>query len=153
MKAFFLTVLLFIGSSQIFAGKPPEVVAKALKQKFPSAINITWIREDSYHWKSNFTTKNRKLSASFDSDGHWYLSQMEITFAELRIDEVRSAIKKDYPSCTIVSIIINERQFGTFYDVKVKCGNTISYDTYDGNGMHLPKITQLLKSDCQELFG
>jgi hypothetical protein len=140
MGAFLLSVFLFIESSQILAGKPPEVVAKAFKQKFPSALNIKWAKDRDNLWGVSFNLKNKKASAGFTSDGHWFWGEVEIPINEVR-EEVRDAIKRDYPDCKIISIYFREYVGSpSWYDVKTKCGNDISESTYDQNGAPPPKI-------------
>jgi hypothetical protein len=137
MKDFVLAILLFIGSSQIFAEKPPEIVAKVFKQKFPSAINIKWEKEGDNLWEAKFNLKKNRLSAVFTSDGHWIRSEMEISIVELR-EEVRKAIKQDYPSCEIISLrMIDAVGMGSWYWVDVKCGDKISHEVYDSNGYRI----------------
>jgi hypothetical protein len=140
MKTFVLTILLFIGSIQIFAVKQPEVVAKAFKQKFPSALNIKWVKDRDNLWNVSFKLNNKKTSASFSSDGHWIWGEIEKPINELR-DEVKDAIKRDYPRCEIISIYLREWVgMGSWYKVKVKCGNSISEASYDEHGWPPPKI-------------
>jgi hypothetical protein len=137
MRCLVLAVLLFIGSSQIFAGKPPEVVAKVFKQKFPSAINIKWEQTGDKLWEVKFNLKNSRLIAVFTSDGHWVRSEKEISYLELR-EEVRKAIKRDYPSCEIIALrMIDAVGMGSWYWLDVKCGDKISGEVYDSNGYRI----------------
>jgi hypothetical protein len=140
MKAFVLTSLLLIGSSQLFAGKPPEVVAKAFKQKFPSAINIKWTTDHNNYWMARFSLNNKYASSTFTSDGHWIWGELEKSIKEVR-EEVKNAINRDHPNCEIISLTLTEYiGEGSWYDVKFKCGNTIGYATYDEKGLPPPKI-------------
>ena len=162
MRTFALTILLFIGSVYIFGQKPPELVVNALKNKFPSAINIKWAKQSNkhseytidlnndnfklvkvsfyYYWEASFNLKNRRASAAFTSDGHWLYSEMELTVAELR-EEVKSAVKHDYPSCEIISIFIIENiGLPSSYNLEVRCGNNIQKAYYDYNGWPFPEI-------------
>jgi hypothetical protein len=141
MKAFVLAVFLLIGSSQAFGGKPPEVVAKAFKQKFPSAININWVEEPDNFWLASFNLQNKKGSIRYTIDGHWIWAEIEKPYSELR-EEVRNAIKRDYgPWCTILSIQLEEYiGGGSCYVVKVTCGNGIDESVYDEKGWPPPRI-------------
>jgi hypothetical protein len=163
MKTFVLIVLLFIESIPILAQEPPTVVVNALKKKFPSAINIKWVKQSNasyeytidlnnnsstppkityhYYWDANFTLNNKKASSSFTSDGHWVWGKVEKPYAELR-EEVKNAIKRDYgPWCTILSIYLVEcTGLGSSYEVTVTCGNGIDESVYNENGWPPPKI-------------
>lgn len=163
MKTFVLIVLLFIESVPILAQEPPAVVVIALKKKFPSALNIKWVRQSTrstestidlndnsytspkityyYYWEASFYLNNKKASSRFTSDGHWFWGKVEKPYAELR-EEVKNAIKRDYgPWCTILSIYLLEYAGqGSCYQVKVTCGNGIDESVYDENGWPPPKI-------------
>jgi hypothetical protein len=137
MKTFVLTFLLLIGSIQVFAGKPPEAVAKAFKQKFPSAVNIKWVKERGNYWEVSFNLKDKKVFAEFTADGHWLRSNMKISITELR-DEVKSGVKFYYPSCEIISIeMIESVSAGTYYEIEVKCGDKNYKEIYDSNGYRI----------------
>jgi hypothetical protein len=141
MKTFILTLLLFSGSITVFAGKPPESVAKAFKQKFPSAINIKWVKERDNFWLASFNINNRKASVKYTIDGYWIWAEMEKPYSELRV-EIRDAIKRDYgPWCTILSIYLQEWVgCGSQYVVKMTCGNGIDESVYDEKGWLPPRI-------------
>ena len=158
MKAFVLIILLSIVSVHIFAQEPPELVMNALKNKFPSAINIKWVRQSRkhyeypnnnlafhklsfiYYWKASFNLNNKKASSTFTSDGHWICGELEKSINELR-EEVRNAIKHDYPDCEILSIYLSEWiGSGSGYEIKIKCGNTVKEVGYNENGWPPPKI-------------
>lgn len=159
MKTILLATVLFFLSIQSSLSEPPNKVLKAFKQKFPSAINIKWTEEDnifegssnsmgkiSKHvtdyentWKANFILGDRKTSATFDLEGHWLISQQEIILQDIGIEEVVTAIKKDYKGCEILSIKrYNQAGFGTWYDVEGKCGNKPKAESYDYIGFPYP---------------
>jgi hypothetical protein len=159
MKTILVASIIFISSIQITLKEPPNGVLKAFKQKFPSAMNITWIEEDNNirvtsnfngkiykyvqdnknTWKVNFMLGDRKTSAIFDLAGHWLVAQQEIKFEDIAIKEVSSAIKKDYHDCKILSIKINNSAFyGTSYDVDGKCGDKPKVKFYDYMGFPFP---------------
>ena len=143
MRTLGIIIFLFIALVKTISAQS-ELVIKALKQKFPSAVNINWVKDydyykTSYNWKANFNLNDKKASAVFTQDGHWLQSQMEITIEEIGIEEVRSAIKKDYPGCEIISVIIHNSLFiGTWYYIKAKCENKESESSYDSNGWPFP---------------
>ena len=122
-------------------------------------MNIKWIEEDNKievtsnimgkisnyvqdrenTWKANFMLGDRKTSVTFDLEGHWLEAQQEIKLEDIGVEEVSSAIKKDYCDCEILSIKINNNVFyGTWYDVDGKCGNTPKVKSYDYIGLPFP---------------
>jgi len=139
MKTHLIACFLLL-STTVFAGNPPEIVIKSLKQKFPSAAEIKWKKIDYYDfWEASFKLKDRNTSAVFTSDGHWLYSRMEITFNEIGVEEVKSAIRKDFPECEIISVIINNSlTTGTWYNVKAKCKENIIESDYDYIGLPWP---------------
>lgn len=159
MKTILLATVLFILFFQSFSSEPPHKVLKTFKQKFPSAINIKWTEEDNKFkvtdnfmgkinkyvqdnentWKANFILGDRKTSATFDLEGHWLISQQEIILEDIGIEEVVSAIKKDFYGCEILSIKrYNRAGFGTWYEVEGKCGNKPKAESYDYIGFPYP---------------
>jgi hypothetical protein len=159
MKAFVLIIIFSIVSVHIFAQEPPKLVVNALKNKFPSAVEIYWgARQYTkyyeyptknlalyktkyiYYWKADFKLNNKKASSTFTSDGNWICGETEKSINDLR-EEVRNAVKLDYPGCEIVSVNLSEWiGTGSWYYVKVKCGNIIKENAYNENGWHPPKI-------------
>ena len=140
MKTFGLTILIFIGSIHILAGPPPELVLKAFRQKFPSANSTKWSKEQKNFWKANFKLKDKNASVTFTSDGHWIHYQMEINVEELR-EEVRSAVKEDYPGCEIISVNFFEFVGSPqLFEVKTRTGSTIDITGYMYNGSHIPRF-------------
>ncbi len=108
MKGSVIILFMLCGLFQTIIKIPPEAVAKAFKQKFPSAINIKWKMEKSVHeeiifnpkgkmpslvkkssnfWYVSFNLKEKEILACYTEDGHWISSRMKLTILELR-DEV-----------------------------------------------------------------
>jgi hypothetical protein len=146
MKASIITILFVFGFAVNILVAQPQVVIKGLKQKYPTAKNIEWTKEDNILWRAEFLLGGRKTSAKFDPEGHWLSAQQEIELDEIGVEEVRTAIKKDFSACRIISIKINNwAGYGTSYDVVGLCGTENKELSYDSNGWHLPpKITQFL---------
>lgn len=146
MKASIITILLVFGFAVNILVAQPQEVTKGLKQKFPTAKNIKWTKEDNDYWRAEFLLGGRKTSAKFDPEGHWHSAQQEIDLEEIGVEEVRAAIKKDFSACRIISIKINNwAGYGTSYDVEGICGTENKKLSYDSNGWYWPpKITQFL---------
>ena len=52
-----------------FNGSP--LVKKSFILKFPNAKRVLWYQIDIFKWRVNFTLKEKKHSALFDSEGNW----------------------------------------------------------------------------------
>ncbi len=160
MKSILIAALVLFWSVQSYISNPPEAVSKAFKLKFPSAVNIKWIEEENRTewtsnfngkiqksvqdlpntWKVSFKLKDKNATATFTEDGHWLRSELETTISDVR-EEVQSSVKKDHPKCEVLSVLLIETfNQGTWYHVKVKCGNSISTSEYDWNGWPPPKF-------------
>jgi hypothetical protein len=145
MKAYLITILLSIEFVvNILAAQPP-VVIKALKQKFPSATSINWVKKEDNNWEATFLLGGRKTSAVFTSDGHWLTAVQEIKLEELGNDNVRMAIKRDFPNCEVLHIgLYTSLSYGTWYSVVVKCGKSMDVKFYDSNGWDWPPKMTLI---------
>lgn len=141
MRASLITILILFFAVNISIAQP-LVVSKGLKEKFPTAENIKWIKEKYNYWKAEFILGGRKTSALFDVKGHWISAQQEIDLEEIGIEEVKAAIKKDFSTCKIISIeIVNWSGLGTWYHVEGSCGKEIIKRSYDHRGWPPPKIS------------
>jgi hypothetical protein len=139
MKISTLVFLLLIGNIQ--GSMPPQKVINAMKQKFPSALNIKWQKQKyGDFWKASFILSKRNATASFRSDAQWFQSTIEITADELNT-AIKSKIKEEHPGCLVLSAIMTELTYTTGYLVRMKCGDEIIEIAYDYQGMHPPKIT------------
>jgi hypothetical protein len=148
MKTLILILSLSIAFFANILEAQPIVIVKALKQKYPSAININWTKgRNNYGWEANFTLGGKKTAATFDPEGNFIVVQQEIKLEEIGIKEVISAIKRDYSGCKIISIKINNDFLGfTFYNVIGKCGDSQKESSYDWIGRPWPpKITSVYK--------
>jgi hypothetical protein len=154
---YLLATFLLILTLQNPLKEPPHKVLKALKQKFPSAVNIQWNEDDNKitvningkiykyvqnfesTWEANFLLGDRKTFVRIDLEGHWLLAQQEIKYEEIGVNEVKTAIKRDFINCEILFIKINNSAFGgTWYDVEGKCGNEQKIESYDYIGLPFP---------------
>lgn len=141
MRAYIIIGLLVFGVSINVLLAQPLAVKKGLKQEFPAAKNIKWNKKHNL-WNADFFIGDKKTSALFDLEGHWLSAQQEIRLEEIGVEEVKTAIKKDFPGCKSLSIIIiNEVLSGTWYEVTGTCGKEIRTRLYDYMGLPPPIIS------------
>ncbi len=70
--------------------KVPSEVTDALKQKYPSATNVSW-KDQVSSWKASFSDKGTQTEAWFTGKGEWKESDKQLTY-----DALPAAVKDGF---------------------------------------------------------
>ncbi|MCF8369320.1 MAG: PepSY-like domain-containing protein [Bacteroidales bacterium] len=85
MKSLLFTIIgafiLFTSSS--CQTEAPSKVRSAFKEKFPDVTKVKWEMENDNEWEAEFKSDGLEGSASFDLEGKWLETEMEIITEDL----------------------------------------------------------------------
>jgi len=76
--------------------KVPDAVKNAFSNKFPTATNIKWEKENKTEMEANFKMNNTDVSANFGLDGTWVETETTIPANELPA-AVTNTVNTKYP--------------------------------------------------------
>ena len=76
--------------------KVPDVVKNAFTNRFPTATNIKWEKENKTELEANFKMNNTDVSANFGLDGTWVETETTIPASELPA-AITNAVNTKYP--------------------------------------------------------
>ena len=80
--------------------KVPAEVRTAFSNKFPSASNVKWGKENAKEFEAEFRLNNITVSANFNLDGSWVETESVIPVSDLPA-AVSAAINTKYPGSPI----------------------------------------------------
>lgn len=110
---------------------PPGLVLEAFKQKFPSAVQIKWSKENAHEYEAEFKMNNEFYSANFNDKGIWLETESPITLDGLP-DPVKKLIK---PNDKVIHLYKIEKADGTIhFEIEIKKGFIIREKLYDQDG-------------------
>lgn len=83
--------------------KPPENVIKAFNQKFPSATDVEWDKENSHEFEASFKLKDQKYSANYSNAGEWLETESPLSYEQLP-EKVKNTFKSSYPKAEVEGV-------------------------------------------------
>jgi len=87
VKTIILSFVAVIGLSALAMAcskpKVPEAVKRAFAQKFPTAQHVRWDEEEEGEFEAEFKMDGHEASASFQADGTWLETEMEVEVNDL----------------------------------------------------------------------
>lgn len=115
------------------------VVIKSFNRKFPKAKNILWQQIDVFKWHVNFTLKDDKYSALFNSEGDWMETitlipinkvpeALQLTFEEkYNRDDLQKVFYVQTPAQNIYEMNLDNGlySFKVLYDITGKIVGTL----------------------------
>lgn len=140
--AAFLCSLTFLACSDDDDFKPDQTVKDAFEAKYPSATHLSWEKKGEYRI-ADFRDNNKEMSAWFDAEGNWYMTETDLN----SIDELPQAVKtaflaSDYAQWKIDDIDMLERKDReTIYSIEVENGKQETDLYYSADGILLKSIT------------
>jgi len=119
---FFVTLGFFVTAQKIPATKVPPNVMSMFNMKFPGAEKISWEMENKKEYEATFTWKGIEQSSTFDENGKWLETGVEIKFSELPI-EVQQAVNKQFAGWKISEIgKVNHAIYGLVFEIEAQKG-------------------------------
>ena len=102
--------------------KVPAAAESAFKQKFPSATNVKWDKENKNEYEAAFILDGKKGSANFSSTGEWLETEVGVALTTVPA-EVLAAVKNAYPASTVKEVFSIETKAGKhYYEVEYTIG-------------------------------
>ena len=124
----FLIALSFSASAQkISAEKVPQKVKAMFNARFPDAEKVSWEMENKKHYEANFTSKGIAQSSTFDENGKWEETGIEIKFPDLP-KEVQQTVNKQFAGWKIGEICkVDNAMYGLVFEIEATKGK-MEYD-------------------------
>jgi hypothetical protein len=101
---------------------PPNAVTTAFKQKFPTALNIIWGKENVHEYEAEFTENGIKHSANFSDKGEWLETETPVDFNSLP-QKVKTNFIAQHKNAKMKEVSKIEKSDTTvIYEIEIKIG-------------------------------
>lgn len=98
----------------------PEVVKQAFVKKFPAAQKPGWSLENTTEYEAEFKINKVAMSANFDQNGAWLITETEIRSSQLPV-AIQAVLKKEFTDYKVEETEKAETSSGeVFYEVSVE---------------------------------
>lgn len=129
-----VTVFVTVIATSCFAKVvPPSAVASAFKQKFPSAVKISWGKENAHEYEADFTENGVKHSANFSEAGKWVETETATDFNSLPA-KVKAAFNSQHKGAKQNEVAKIERANGVIYEIEIQEGKKGKDCLYNEDG-------------------
>jgi hypothetical protein len=133
-----IAVAVSASAQVVSSAKIPARVMSTFKERFPDAEKVSWEVENKKEYEANFKSKGIEQSSSFDENGKWIETGVEIRFSGLpkevqqtvntqfagwKIDEISKASHVQYGLCYEVEAIRGKEKYDVVFS---KTGEILS---------------------------
>jgi uncharacterized membrane protein YkoI len=102
-KVFFILFIVLFSEFVFPQIKVPEKVIATFNAMFPGAREIDWGKESDMEYEAEFEMNGRDISANFDSDGIWLVTETVLSADDLP-EPVLKTIKSQFNGSDIVKV-------------------------------------------------
>jgi hypothetical protein len=146
-QVIFLFGLMLLVLTQACAQKTaPKLVENAFSEKFPTAKNVKWDKENEKEWEAEFKMNGKEFSANFLTDGTWQETEHEISKNEIPV-AVKKVLDTDFEGFKIEEAEISETTNGKVYEVLIEKGETTKEVVFSEEGKIISKKLEVEKDD------
>ena len=133
LKIFVSFMLLGVAA---FAGTTPNAaVLKTFNEKFPTATDVKWGIENKTEYEADFKLDGKSLSANFNDDGTWLVTESGVSPKELPV-ALGEYLNKNMPGAEIKETAKLDLPGGLVnYEIEIKGADYI----FDADGKFIKK--------------
>lgn len=130
---------------------PDKAVKEAFETKYPAATRVEWEKKGKYQ-VADFRDNNKEMSAWFDADGNWYMTETDLTGIEELPEAVKTAFRKsEYAQWKVEDIDMLERKDSeTIYIIEVENGKQDIDLYYSADGILIKSVADKDANDDQD---
>jgi hypothetical protein len=116
----------------------PGPVKSAFLQKFSTATNVKWGKENEKEWEAEFQIDGKKYSANFDNAGNWIETEYQISINEIPA-AVKATLDNESAGAKIKMSEVTETKEGKAYEFVVSKDENETELVIDNSGNIIKK--------------